>query len=114
MRRTGDNREASETYSALGDYLNAAEKSESTSYAYAEECLENGYYDEAMRLFYALGSYQNAEAYAKQAAAALSENEGAGDLVSLLVGLTDEQLAQRAALKVQRGRITGGDDCDGV
>ena len=104
----GDNREASETYSALGDYLNAAEKSESTSYAYAEECLENGYYDEAMRLFYALGSYQNAEAYAKQAAAALSENEGAGDLVSLLVGLTDEQLAQRAALKVQRDALPEG------
>ena len=104
----GDYLEASETYTALGDYLDAVDKSESTSYAYAEERLEYGYYDEAMRLFYALGSYQNAEEYAKQAAAALSENEGAGDLVSLLVGLTDEQLAQRAALKTQRDALPEG------
>ena len=104
----GDFLEASETYNALGDYLDASQKSEATSYAYAKERLEYGYYDEAMRLFYALGGYEDAESYAKEAAAALSENEGAGDLVSLLVGLTDEQLAQRAALKSQRDALPQG------
>ncbi|MEA4870555.1 MAG: hypothetical protein VB062_07985 [Christensenella sp.] len=104
----GDYLEASETYNALGDYLDAAQKSEATSYAYAKERLEYGYYDEAMRLFYSLGSYENAEGYAKEAAAALSENDGAGELVSLLVGLTDEQLAQRAALKAQRDALPQG------
>ncbi len=104
----GDFLEASETFNALGDYLDASERSEASSYAYAKERLEYGYYDEAMRLFYALGSYEDAESYAKEAAAALSENEGAGDLVSLLVGLTDEQLAQRAALKAQRDALPQG------
>ncbi len=104
----GDYQEAAETYSALGDYLDAVQKSESCSYAYAMERLEYGYYDEAMRLFYALGSYENAEAYAKQAAAELSQNEGAGDLVSLLVGLNEAQLAQRARLKAERDALPSG------
>lgn len=104
----GDFQEASQTYTALGDYLDAVEKSEACSYAYALERLEYGYYDEAMRLFYALGSYENAEEYAKQAASELSQNEGAGDLVSLLVGLTDEQLAERARLKAARDALPQG------
>jgi len=104
----GDYQEASKSYTALGDYLDAVEKSESCSYAYAMERLEYGYYDEAMRLFYALGSYENAEEYAKQAAAALSQNEGAGDLVDLLVGLNDEQLAERAQLKAARDALPTG------
>lgn len=98
----GDFQEASETYTALGDYLDSVEKSEACSYAYAKERLEYGYYDEAMRLFYALGSYQDAQDYAKQAAAELSQNEGAGDLVDLLVGLSDEQLLERARLLAAR------------
>lgn len=101
----GDYLEASETYNELGDYLDAVEKSEACTYSYAMERFEYGYYEEAMRLFYALGSYQDAETYAKQAAAALSENEGAGDLVSLLVGLTDEQLQERARLKSERDAL---------
>lgn len=101
----GDYLEASETYAALGDYLDAVEKSENSTYAYAMERFEYGYYDEAMRLFYALGHYQEAESYAKKAAAALSENEGAGDLVSLLVGLTDAQLQERARLKSERDAL---------
>lgn len=104
----GDFLEASQTYSALGDYLDAVQKSEACSYSYALERLEYGYYDEAMRLFYALGSYENAEAYAKQAAAELSQNEGAGDLVSLLVGLSEEQLAERARLKQERDALPFG------
>lgn len=104
----GDFLEASETYSALGDYLDAVEKSEQSSYAYALERYEYGYYDEAMRLFYALGGYSDAERYAKQAAAALVGNEGAGDLVSLLVGLTDEQLQARALLKEKRDALPKG------
>ena len=104
----GDYREAGETYAALGDYLDAAQKSEACSYAYAIERLEYGYFEEAMRLFYALGSYENAEAFARQAAAALSENEGAGDLVSLLVGLSEEQLAERARLKAARDALPSG------
>ncbi|MDP3448270.1 MAG: hypothetical protein Q8S22_09460 [Eubacteriales bacterium] len=104
----GDYREASETYTALSDYLDAAQKSEACSYAYAMERLEYGYYDEAMRLFYALGSYEDAESFAKQAAAALAENESAGDLVSLLVGLSDEQLAERARLKAARNALPSG------
>ena len=98
----GDYLEASQTYDALRDYLDAVEKSKACSYAYAMERLEYGYYDEAMRLFYALGSYEDAEAYAKQAAAELSQNDGAGELVSLLVGLSEEQLAERARLKAER------------
>ncbi len=101
----GDYQEASETYSKLGDYLDAVERNEGCTYSYAMERYEYGYYDEAMRLFYALGSYMDAEDYAKRAAAALSENEGAGDLVSLLVGLTNEQLSQRARLKVERDAL---------
>lgn len=104
----GDFQEASQTYTALGDYLDAVEKSEACSYSYALERLEYGYYDEAMRLFYALGSYENAEEYAKQAASELSQNEGAGDLVSLLVGLNDEQLAERARLKAARDALPSG------
>ena len=101
----GDYQEAGAAYSALGDYRDAVERSEACTYAYAMERYEYGYYDEAMRLFYSLGSYQDAEQYAKQAAAALSENEGAGDLVSLLVGLTDEQLQERARLKSERDAL---------
>jgi len=104
----GDFAEAGETYAALGDYLDAVEKREACGYAYARERLEYGYYDEAMRLFYALGGYEDAEEYAKQAAAALSESEGAGDLVSLLVGLSDEQLAERARLKAARDALPSG------
>ncbi len=104
----GDYQEASETYTALGNYLDAVEKSEACSYAYAMERLEYGYYDEAMRLFYALGSYEDAEEYAKQAAAELSQNEGAGDLVDLLVGLSDEQLAERERLKTERDALPVG------
>ena len=101
----GDFQEASQTYTALGDYLDSVEKSEACSYSYALERLEYGYYDEAMRLFYALGSYEDAEVYAKQAASELSQNEGAGDLVSLLVGLNEEQLAERARLKAARDAL---------
>lgn len=104
----GDYLEASEIYQTLGDYLDSAEQYEACSYAYALERLEYGYYDEAMRLFYALGSYLDAESYAKGAAAALSKNEGAGDLVSLLVGLSDEQLAERARLKAEREALPRG------
>ncbi len=104
----GDYLEASEAYATLGDYLDAVAKSESCSYAYALERFEYGYYDEAMRLFYALGSYKDSQTYAKDAAAALSQNEGAGDLVSLLVGLTDEQLAERARLKDIRDALPVG------
>jgi tetratricopeptide (TPR) repeat protein len=104
----GDYLEASQTYDALGDYLDAVEKSKACSYAYAQERLEYGYYDEAMRLFYALGSYENAEAYAKEAAAELSQNAGAGDLVSLLVGLSEDQLAERARLKAERDALPAG------
>lgn len=104
----GDYQEASQAYTALGDYLDAVEKSEACSYAYAQERLEYGYYEEAMRLFYALGSYENAEEYAKQAASELSQNEGAGDLVSLLVGLDDAQLAERARLKAARDALPAG------
>ena len=104
----GDYQEASQTYTALGDYLDAVKKSEACSYAYAQERLEYGYYEEAMRLFYALGSYENAEDYAKQAASELSQNEGAGDLVSLLVGLNDEQLTERARLKTARDALPAG------
>ncbi len=98
----GDFQEASETYASLGDYSDALDKSEECSYSYALERYEYGYYEEAMRLFYALGSYQDAANYAKLSAVALSENEGAGDLVSLLVGLTDEQLDERTRLKTAR------------
>lgn len=98
----GDYLEASETYAKLGDYQDAIARSEACTYSYAMERFDYGYYDEAMRLFYALGSYSDAETYAKRAAAALSENEGAGDLVSLLVGLSDEQLQERARLKSER------------
>ena len=101
----GDYLEASQTYDALGDYLDSVDKSKACSYAYAQERLEYGYYDEAMRLFYALGSYENAEAYAKEAAAELSQNAGAGDLVSLLVGLSEDQLAERARLKAERDAL---------
>ena len=101
----GDFLEASQTYDALGDYLDAVEKSKACSYAYALERLEYEYYDEAMRLFYALGSYENAEDYAKEAAAALSQNDGAGDLVSLLVGLDEDQLFERARLKNMRDAL---------
>lgn len=104
----GDNREAGETYAQLGDYLDAAERGDTCRYSYAQECFENGNYEEAMRLFYALGNYEDAEAFAKKSAAALSENEGAGDLVSLLVGLTDEQLAKRAQLKTVRESLPVG------
>lgn len=104
----GDYLEASATYTALGNYLDAVDKSETCSYAYALERYEYGYYDEAMRLFYALGGYLDAEYYAKQAAAALVGNEGAGDLVSLLVGLTDEQLQARALLKTERDALPKG------
>lgn len=104
----GDYLEASEAYTSLGDYLDSVEKSEKCSYAYALERYEYGYYDEAMRLFYALGGYLDAECYAKQAAAALVGNEGAGDLVSLLVGLTDEQLQARALLKEERDALPKG------
>lgn len=98
----GDYLEASETYARLGDYQDAIVRSEACTYFYAMERFDYGYYDEAMRLFYALGSYSDAETYAKRAAAALSENEGAGDLVSLLVGLSDEQLQERARIKSER------------
>ena len=101
----GDYQEASETYSALGDYQDAVEKSESCTYAFAMERFDYGYYDEAMRLFYALGSYKDAEIYAKKAAAELSQNAGAGDLVDLLVGLSEEQLAQRAQLQTERDAL---------
>lgn len=104
----GDYLEASQTYDALGDYLDAVAKSKACSYAYAQERLEYGYYDEAMRLFYALGSYENADAYAKEAAAELSQNAGAGDLVSLLVGLSEDQLAERARLKAERDALPAG------
>ena len=104
----GDYQEAADTYRALGDYLDAAQKSEACSYALALEQFGNGDFDEAMRLFYALGSYEDAESYAKQAAAALSENEMAGDLVSLLVGLSEEQLAERARLKEARDALPSG------
>ncbi len=104
----GDFQEASLTYDALGDYLDAVEKSKACNYAYAMERLEYGYYEESMRLFYALGSYEDSEAYAKEAAAQLSQNEGAGDLVSLLVGLNEEQLTQRARLKSEREALPAG------
>ena len=104
----GDFLEASGIYQSLGDYLDSAEKYESCSYAYALERLEYGYYDDAMRLFYALGSYMDAESRAKEAAAALSKSEGAGDLVSVLVGLNDEQLAERARLKAARDALPQG------
>jgi len=104
----GDYQEASETYVSLGDYSDAPDKSEECSYAYAMERYEYGYYEESMRLFYALGSYQDAAEYAKLSAAALSENEGAGDLVSLLVGLTDEQLDERARLRDAREALPSG------
>jgi len=101
----GDYLEASETYSKLGDYLDAVQRNEACTYSYAMERYDYGYYDESMRLFYALGGYQDSEDYAKRAAAALSENEGAGDLVSLLVGLSDEQLLERARLKAERDSL---------
>ncbi len=98
----GDYQEASETYAALGNYLDSVERSDSCSYSYAMERFEYGYYDEAMRLFYALGTYQDAQAYAKRAAGELSQNAGAGDLVGLLVGLSEDQLAERARLLAAR------------
>ena len=104
----GDYLEASETYAALGAYQDAVERSESCTYSYAMERFEYGYYDEAMRLFYALGSYKDAESYAKQAAAELSQNAGAGDLVDLLVGLSEEQLAARARLMAAREALPKG------
>lgn len=104
----GDYQEAGEAFDSLQDYLDAPDRGAACDYAYALERLEYGYYDEAMRLFYALGDYEQAEAYAKQSAAALSENEGAGDLVSLLVGLTDEQLFARAELKAERDALPKG------
>lgn len=104
----GDFQEAGEAFDSLQDYLDAPEHGNACDYAYALERLEYGYYDEAMRLFYALGDYEQAEEYAKQSAAALSESEGAGDLVSLLVGLTDEQLAARAELKSERDALPKG------
>ncbi len=104
----GDYREASETYASLGVYSDALERSEACSYSYALERYEYGYYEESMRLFYALGSYEDAAEYARLSAAALSDNEGAGDLVSLLVGLTDEQLDERARLKEARESLPHG------
>ncbi|MEN6594891.1 MAG: hypothetical protein ABFC31_08115 [Clostridiaceae bacterium] len=104
----GDYLEAGEAFDSLGDYLDAPDRGDACDYAYALERLEYGYYDEAMRLFYALGDYEQSEEYAMQSAAALSENEGAGDLVSLLVGLTDEQLAARAELKTERDTLPKG------
>lgn len=104
----GDYQEAGEAFDCLEDYLDAPERGNACDYAYALERLEYGYYDEAMRLFYALGDYEQAPEYAKQSAAALSESEGAGDLVSLLVGLTDEQLAARAELKTERESLPKG------
>jgi alpha-tubulin suppressor-like RCC1 family protein len=104
----GDYLEASEAYTELGDYSDAPGRADACSYAYALERYEYQYYDEAMRLFYALGSYEDAAEYARLSAAALSENEGAGDLVSLLVGLTDEQLAERARLKEERDALPKG------
>ncbi len=104
----GDFLEAGEAYAELGDYLDAVEKSEACSYAYAQERLEYGFYEEAMRIFYSLGSYENAEAYAKEAAVELSQNEGAGDLVSLLAGLSDEQLEGRERLKDARDALPHG------
>ena len=101
----GDYQEASETYAALGDYLDSVEKADSCSYSYAMERFEYGYYDEAMRLFYALGSYQDAQVYAKRAAGELSQNAGAGDLVGLLVGLSEEQLAERERLQTARDAL---------
>jgi tetratricopeptide (TPR) repeat protein len=98
----GDFLEAGEAYAALGEYLDAVERGEACSYAYARERLEYGYYEEAMRLFYALGSYEDAETLARNAAAALSGNEKAGDLISLLAGLSDEQLQERERLKTAR------------
>ncbi|MEZ4508721.1 MAG: hypothetical protein R2912_10725 [Eubacteriales bacterium] len=104
----GDYLEASQAYVALGDYLDAAAKSEACSYAYAKERLEYGFYEEAMRLFYALGSYEDAETLAKTAAASLTGNEKAGDLVALLSGLSDEQLQERARLKGLRSALPAG------
>lgn len=98
----GDYLEASETYRTLGDYLDAAKRSDACLYIYATECMDNKKYEEAMRLFYSLGSYEDAAKYAKQAAAELSQNAGAGELVSLLVGLSEEQIAERARLKIAR------------
>ena len=104
----GDYLEASQAYAALGDYLDAVAKSEACSYAYAKERLEYGFYEEAMRLFYALGSYENADALAREAAASLTGNEKAGDLVDLLSGLSDEQLQERARLKELRNALPAG------
>lgn len=104
----GDYLEASETYGALGDYLDSAQKSDECLYTYAIECMDNDKYEEAMRLFYSLGSYENAEEYAEQAAAELSQSDGAGELVSLLVGLSEEQLAERARLKTAREALPVG------
>lgn len=104
----GDYQEAGEAFDSLENYQDAPERGDACDYAYAQERLEYGYYEEAMRLFYALGDYEQAAEYAKQSAAALSESEGAGDLVSLLVGLTDEQLAARAALKAEREALPKG------
>ena len=104
----GDYREAGEAFDSLENYQDAPDRGNACDYAYAQERLEYGYYDEAMRLFYALGDYEQAEEYAKQSAAALSESEGAGDLVSLLVGLTNEQLAARAERKAEREALPKG------
>jgi alpha-tubulin suppressor-like RCC1 family protein len=104
----GDYQEAAEAYASLDDYSDALERSEACSYAYALERYEYGYYEESMRLFYALGSYQDATEYAKLSAAALSDSAGAGELVSLLVGLTNEQLDERARLKQARESLPHG------
>lgn len=104
----GDFAEAQQAFDSLGDYLDAPGRADECGYAYAKERLEYGFYDEAMRLFYALGSYRDAAEYAAKAAEALEQNEGAGDLVSLLVGLSEEQLSARAALKTARDALPKG------
>ncbi len=104
----GDYPEASEKYAQIAGVLDADERREACRYAYALELYDNGSYDEAMREFYALGDYLDAETYARESAVALSGNVGAGDLVALLAGLTEEQLAAREALQAAREALPVG------
>ena len=61
LLEAGDHAGAAAVFAELGDYKDAAEKSQAVLYDYAESVMEEGNYAEAVQLYEQLGDYEKSQ-----------------------------------------------------
>jgi len=90
---SGNYAQASEMFTALGDYKDSAALALDCNYRIALSLYENGSYTEAAEAFTALGDYQQSAAYLEKANNALAEQAVVGRWMSSEIDVTDQFLS---------------------